>query len=669
MHFHNNHHVHSHDAASPSTVLVAAAALMARQNDPFPQPSTAAGPVGDFGILSNLTAHETYDTTYTEGLVGVNQPQNYMFAWVCVITILSLGVLTLFFRWARMGNAQLRQLFTIGNPEHQKYWSQNHTGWWPKIKQHVLYAPLFRARHNKEIQLSRAVSIGTLPSRFHAVLIGIYLFSNIAYCLVLSWERPVFASVVAELRGRSGVLATLNLIPTILFALRNNPLIPLLRVSYDTFNLFHRWCARVVVIEALIHTVAFLINSSASGISELSNTIATSSSYQWGLVATIALMIILVQAFSPIRHAFYETFVTLHRILVVLTLVGVWYHIERANLPQLPWLRACFALWGYEWGMRMYRTIYYNLSVKTGMTKVIVEALPSEACRVTFLLSRPWHARPGSHVHVYLPSIGWLSSHPFSVAWSETRPRGRSADGVDLEKAVDTPQRRGSTLKMPGMDPNIVVQELAASESPKTASVSTVSLVMRARTGMTKHLYDKASKSPNGQIIIRGALEGPYGGHESMSSYGTVVLFAGGVGITHCISYVRELLQEYADGTCSTRRILLVWSVPNTEALEWVRPWMDQVLRMEGRKEVLRIQLFITKPRHQNEIKSHTGTVQMFPGRCNPSTVLDKEIVDRVGAMGVVVCGPGAFADGVRAATRDKVQLGSVDFIEEAFTY
>jgi len=660
------HHSHLHGAASLSPAN-AFASLAARHNNPFTHGSVSSTSVGDYGILANITGDEM---AFTHGLSGVNQAGNYLFAACLGLTLAGLCVLTVLFRWARMGNAHMRHMFTLSNPEHQRYWTTNQTTWWPKIKQHLLYAPLFRTRHNRELQLSNAVSMGTLPSRFHTLILLVYIASNIAYCLVLSWNRAPSASVIAELRGRSGELATMNLIPTIVFALRNNPLIPLTRVSFDTFNLFHRWCARVVVVESIVHTLCFLVNTATGGMVQVRAALATSASYQWGLVATCAFTLVIIQSFSPIRHAFYELFINLHRALVLLGLIGVYIHIERANLPQLPYVRAAFALWGAEWAARLYRVWHYNISMRSGMTTVKVEALPAEACRVTFELARPWKFVPGAHIHTYLPAIGWWSSHPFSVAWSETESRVLPMD-LDLEKLppppVDTPQRRSSTYKAPIPEPMNLATKLE--QRTKSQSVSSVSVIMRARTGMTRKLYEKAAASPSGQITISGAIEGPYGGHESLSSYGTVVLFAGGVGITHCVSHVRSLLAQYAEGTCSTRKILLVWSVPNTEALEWVRPWMDQILRMEGRKEVLRIHLFITKPRHQSEVKSNTGTVQMFPGRCNPTTIIEKEVADRAGAMGVVVCGPGAFADSVRTATRTQVQVGSVDFVEEAFTY
>jgi hypothetical protein len=96
---------------------------------------------------------------------------------------------------------------------------------------------------------------------------------------------------------------------------------------------------------------------------------------------------------------------------------------------------------------------------------------------------------------------------------------------------------------------------------------------------------------------------------------------------------------------------------------------MDTILRMECRRDVLRIQLFVTKPRHRGEVVSSTGSVQMFPGRCNPATILQREVPERIGAMGVTVCGPGAFADSVRAACRGVVKEANLDFVEEAFTY
>lgn len=513
------------------------------------------------------------------------------------------------------------------------------------MKKHVEYAPLGRKRHNREIQLSSALTVGTLPSRLHTVILASYFASNIAYMLILPWSDPTSQKVVAALRGRSGILGAINLVPCVLFALRNNPLIWILGVSYDTFNLFHRWTGRIVVLESIIHTACWFNNTYSAGNWEaIAEALRDVISYKWGMVGVALITFMSIQAWSPVRHAFYETFLTVHRLMALFALVGVYVHLDDHHLPQLPWLKGVFILWGLDWLTRTTSLIYFNISPRK-ITRVTVEAMPSEACRVTLQLARPWKPRPGAHVHLYIPTVSLWSSHPFSIAWSDIQ--APELQSPDLEKA------HGGKVDL----------------EHANRKANTISLVCRARTGMTRALYNRASCQKSRKFTTMALIEGPYAGHESLRSYGTVLLFAGGVGITHQVSHVRDLVSGYAAGTSSTRKIVLIWSVANTEALEWVRPWMDEILKMPGRRDVLKIKLFVSKPRSHNEVVSGTGSVQMYPGRCNPQTVLDAELKDRVGAMAVTVCGPGAFADSVRGAARRRVEDGVVDFVEEAFTY
>ena len=90
---------------------------------------------------------------------------------------------------------------------------------------------------------------------------------------------------------------------------------------------------------------------------------------------------------------------------------------------------------------------------------------------------------------------------------------------------------------------------------------------------------------------------------------------------------------------------------------------------MEGRRDVLTIQLFVTKPKSAREVVSASSRVLMFPGRPKPDVLVRKVFEDRIGAMVVGVCGPGAFADDVRFAARQVVEDGKCDFWEEGFTW
>jgi predicted ferric reductase len=203
----------------------------------------------------------------------------------------------------------------------------------------------------------------------------------------------------------------------------------------------------------------------------------------------------------------------------------------------------------------------------------------------------------------------------------------------------------------------------------KSNTTTDVFFIIQAQTGMTRRLFDKASVSGRKVLRLKAALEGPYAGHHSLDSYGHVVLFAGSSGITHQIPYLRHLIQGFTNGTVATRRIVLVWVIRDAEQLEWVRPWMDKILQMPGRRDILTIKVFVTRPKNPRDIVSPSSTVQMSSGRPNVSLLLEKEAREQVGAMVVTVCGPGGLADNVRQGVREIQEDGVVDFVEESFTW
>ena len=515
--------------------------------------------------------------------------------------------------------------------------------------------------------LSSAVNVGTLPSRLHTALLLAYFMINMIYMCYLNYRDRPQAAVLAELRGRSGHLALVNMLPLFVLAGRNNPLIPLLRVSFDTYNLIHRWLGRLVILEALIHTSCWAANSTnAHGMRGTNEALARSQFLGYGMVGTVAMSLILIQSPSVVRHAFYETFLHCHQILALASVIGVWVHCDTGKLPGSAYLHWALGAWLADRLIRVSRLIYHNVSHKSGMTKLTIEALPGagdsslQAIRVSASCPRPFKYVPGTHAYIYIPQLSFWMNHPFSIAWSSTRP----TPFASLEKSL----AEKDTLSLPS-------PSSLGPEDPY-ASTTDVHFVIAKRTGMTSKLYDKAAASPSNITTITGLIEGPYGGNDNLSSYGTCILFAGGIGITHQIGHVRHLLHGAASNITATKKIILVWSVKNTETLEWVRPWMDEILALPNRRDVLKVVLFVTKPRSRREVVSRSERVLMHPGRCNPTTVLEEEMASRVGAVAVTVCGPGAFGDEVRAGVRNVVgrctdggKGATIDFIEESFSW
>ena len=51
------------------------------------------------------------------------------------------------------------------------------------------------------------------------------------------------------------------------------------------------------------------------------------------------------------------------------------------------------------------------------------------------------------------------------------------------------------------------------------------------------------------------------GGIHSLESYGTLLLVAGGIGITHPMSYLNEVVKNFAARKSATRKVHLVWMI------------------------------------------------------------------------------------------------------------
>jgi ferredoxin-NADP reductase len=204
----------------------------------------------------------------------------------------------------------------------------------------------------------------------------------------------------------------------------------------------------------------------------------------------------------------------------------------------------------------------------------------------------------------------------------------------------------------------------------------TVTLLIRRRTGFTDKLFQRARKAMNCQLTMAACVDGQYGGGmgtNTMESYGTVLLFAAGIGITHQMPFIRHLVHGYAKGVVAVRRLVLVWVVRTPEHLDWVRDWMAKIFEMEGCAEVLSIRIFITIPCDIKEIRwledLPAGIVEIRGGRPDVNLIVGKEPDRQIGAMGVLVCGTGSFSDDVRAACREVQGRSQVDYIEESFSW
>lgn len=127
------------------------------------------------------------------------------------------------------------------------------SSFYASLKKHVLYAPLFSTRHNREFRLWGRMHMGTVPLRLESAILAVYLTLNTIFLFVLIDWKAAYGEKMFQLKYAAGHLAVMNTPALVITAGRNNPLIPLLGIPFDTFNLVHRWVGRLIAINSVIH--------------------------------------------------------------------------------------------------------------------------------------------------------------------------------------------------------------------------------------------------------------------------------------------------------------------------------------------------------------------------------------------------------------------------------
>jgi len=215
-----------------------------------------------------------------------------------------------------------------------------------------------------------------------------------------------------------------------------------------------------------------------------------------------------------------------------MSFVALWYHLK--NLLQQRVLLGTLILWGLDRAGRLGILIWRNCGKRR--TTATVEVLPGSVARVDVDVSRAWNFRPGQYMYLYMPCLGLWTSHPFTVAWKTMR-----------EDSLNLSEKRSSSDSF-----------AALLEGSQT---TTMSVLIKGQDGFTKKLLQKAEDSPEGRIKAMALAEGPFGGIHSLTSYGTLLLVAGGVGITHPMSYLHEVVSSFSSKKCVTRKVHLVWMI------------------------------------------------------------------------------------------------------------
>ncbi|KAG7448272.1 uncharacterized protein BT62DRAFT_993095 [Guyanagaster necrorhizus] len=437
---------------------------------------------------------------------------------------------------------------------------------------------------------------------------------------------------------------------------RMNLLVWMTRWSYDSWNIFHRWIGRLALIFAIVHTVLYIVYAHLVG-----RLWVNFSKLYWNC-GFVALALYLVLSSFPsarfIRRMSYEVFLAGHVLSTVVCLVVLFYH----------------TLWRYanEW---LYITIIYWAIDRLSRAFKATSLLPlsgtltdyGTVMRLDVCISKDVRIRPGQFAHLRFPEVRYMESHPFSIA---------ASDHYDSVEGKFSVCKQGSRARDTESSPLI-----PSTERNECSTHKAVSFIIRPYDGMTRSLYERfeAKANVDRSIPIKVYMEGPYGHEHDLREYTSVLLLAGGVGISFTLPYLLNWSAVLSSQEHKPR-LRAVWIVRSLMEVDSVLNLLDGI---DGEVQES-IEIWYTG--HEGNLQSHaeacaTPTLwtpwipRVFFGRPHMEELIfqalpDVEIEMTSSSLGVLACGPGGMLDDCRFVVERMVLSATarIHYVEEAST-
>lgn len=384
------------------------------------------------------------------------------------------------------------------------------------------------------------------------------------YCFLLQplyWQSIRFGS--PPLAIRSGMIAVAMTPWIIATSTKANILTMITGVGPERLNVFHRWAGYLCLFLSLVHTVPFYVQPvwEDGGMDVFQKLFPPGSGviYGSGIACLVPLIWLCVASLPFIRRTAYELFVILHW-PVGLLYVGVLFWHTKNFLLSWSYLYATVAIFVFCYFLRLFKLNWvrpWRISFMVG-DEAAINIMTENAIKITIPTQMRW--KQGQYVYLRMPGISFFENHPFTISslCSEDFP---SDYGEQYRDCV---------------------------------------LVFRPYGGFTRKVLETAmEKGP--YHTYRAFLDGPYGGmRRDLAAFDTVILIAGGSGVTSLMSQLLNLIKRMRDGKAITKRIVVVWALKRLEAMDWFREEL-RICRESAPPESVTCKFFVTAAvRQQN---------------------------------------------------------------------
>ncbi|KAI0162183.1 ferric reductase like transmembrane component [Xylariaceae sp. FL1272] len=378
----------------------------------------------------------------------------------------------------------------------------------------------------------------------------------------LYWQSIRYGSPPVAIR--SGMLAVAMTPWIIATSMKANLLTLVTGIGPERLNVFHRWAGYLCLFLSLVHTVPFFIQPvwEDGGLQVFGKIFPQGSGivYGTGIACLVPLGWLCIASLPIVRRVAYEAFVTLH-VPVGFVYVGVLFWHTKNYLASWDYLYATLAIWFVCYVYRLSKLNWvkpWRMSFMVG-DEAAITLMTENAIKITIPTQMKW--KPGQFVYLRMPGISFFDNHPFTIS---------------SLCSEDFPSEYGEQYR-------------------------DCTIVFKPYGGFTRRVLETAiQKGPF--HTYRAYLDGPYGGmRRELAAFDTVILIAGGSGVTALMSQLLNLIKRMRDGKAITKKIVVVWALKRLEAMDWFREEL-RICRDSAPPESVTCKFFVTSAVRQSRI-------------------------------------------------------------------
>lgn len=401
----------------------------------------------------------------------------------------------------------------------------------------------------------------SFPSPGVVLIVLAAVVFTVLYCFI---PQPLYYASIRfgspPMAIRAGMIAVALMPWVVALSMKANLISLMTGIGHERLNVLHRWGGYLCLLLSLIHTVPFYISPVwDQGAQQVFQNYFNGQFYVYGtgIAALVPLIFLCVHSLPFLRRWMYELFVALHVPASIVFVAMVFWHCNNF-LTSWHYLIATCAIWLTSYIVRFFYLNWTNprrLSWLVGEESAVT-LLPENAVKVTIPTQVAW--KPGQYVYLRMPGISIFENHPFTIA-------SLCSD--------DFPSEYGEQYR-------------------------DMILVFRPFGGFTNKVV-RAALANGPEHTYRAFLDGPYGGMQrELAAFDTVVLFAGGSGITAIVSHLLDLIKRMRDGKAVTKQVHIVWALKRPETMEWFKEEL-RICRQFAPPESVHCQFFITGAKRQ----------------------------------------------------------------------